>query len=165
MILSDPNTLLIGLIILGIITLILLCLVIWMFMKMRRFLVGIDAHNISDSLTHVSTNLNELQKFQEEMEGYLDNVENRLKNSVQAVHTVRFNPFHGTGEGGNQSFATAFLTEEGDGAVISSLYSRDRVSVFAKPINKFSSEHEMSDEEKDALAKAKNKLIHHNSKL
>ncbi|MFA6295183.1 MAG: DUF4446 family protein [Candidatus Paceibacterota bacterium] len=152
----DP--LLLGFIILSIATLILLGLVIWMYIKLHRFLIGINSHNISDSLNHVSNNLKDLQGFRNEMETYLTSVEKRLRKSVQSVHTVRFNPFKGVGAGGNQSFATAFLTEEGDGVIISSLYSRDHVSVFSKPIKNHLSEHEMSDEEKEALDKAKNNL-------
>ncbi|NIT70429.1 DUF4446 family protein, partial [candidate division KSB1 bacterium] len=58
------------------------------------------------------------------------------------VGTVRFNPFKGTG--GGQSFAAAFLSEHGNGVVISTLYSRERVSVFAKPIQSFASEYELT---------------------
>ena len=74
---------------------------------------------------------------------------------MTGVETVRFNPFKGDGSGGNQSFSTAFVNEEGDGVVISSLYSRERVSVFAKPVKKMSSEYEMTAEEKESLQKAK----------
>jgi hypothetical protein len=59
---------------------------------------------------------------------------------------------------GNQSFATVFLNENGDGAVMSSLFTRDRVSVFSKSLKNFISEHGMSDEEKEALIQAKRKL-------
>lgn len=152
------NPLLLGFIILTIATLILLGLVIWMYIKMRRFLVGLDAHNISESLTHVSSNLDELQTFRAEMETYLAGVEKRLRKSVQSVHTVRFNPFKGTGGGGNQSFATTLINEEGDGVIISSLYSRDHVSVFSKPIKKHSSDYELSDEEQESLEHAKKGL-------
>jgi hypothetical protein len=92
------------------------------------------------------------------MDIYLKSVEERLKRSIQSVHTIRFNPFAGTGEGGNQSFATVFLNENGDGAVMSSLFTRDRVSVFSKSLKNFISEHGMSDEEKEALIQAKRKL-------
>ena len=152
------NPLLVGFIILALTTLILVGLVIWMWLKMRRFLIGIDAANIKDSLTFVGGGLDDLKKFRAEMDEYLKTVEKRLKKSVQAVHTVRFNPFHGEGFGGNQSFATAFLTEDGDGVVISSLYSRDRVSVFSKPVKNRISEHELSDEEKEALDRAVERL-------
>jgi hypothetical protein len=152
------NPLLLGFIILAIATLILLGLVIWMYIKMRRFIVGLDAHNISESLTHVSGNLDELQTFRTEMETYLAGVEKRLRKSVQSVHTVRFNPFKGTGGGGNQSFATTLINEEGDGVIISSLYSRDHVSVFSKPIKEHSSDYELSDEEQESLEHAKKGL-------
>lgn len=156
-ILSNP--LLLGLIILSIITLVLLGLVIWMYVKMRKFLIVVDAHNISDSLTHVSKNLGELQIFRTEMEKYLDDVEKRLRKSVRSVHTVRFNPFKGTGGGGNQSFATTLINEEGDGVIISSLYSRDHVSVFSKPVKSHGSEYELSDEEAESLENAKKGLM------
>lgn len=149
------NPLLLGFIILSVATLILLGLVIWMYFKMRRFLIVVDAHNISDSLKHVSSNLNELQSFRSEIEKYLTEVERRLRKSVQSVHTVRFNPFKGTGGGGNQSFATTLINEEGDGVIISSLYSRDHVSVFSKPVKNHSSEYELSDEESESLENAK----------
>jgi uncharacterized protein YcsI (UPF0317 family) len=152
------NPLLLGFIILSIATLILLGLVIWMYMKLRRFLIVVDAHNIGDSLKHVANNLKELQSFRTDMQSYLTNVEQRLRKSVQSVHTVRFNPFKGTGGGGNQSFATTLINEEGDGVIISSLYSRDHVSVFSKPIKKHSSEYELSDEERESLENAKNGL-------
>ena len=145
------NPLLLAVALLCVVTIVLLVLVIIMYMKLRRFLVGIDSKHIGDSLTLVSGGLKELQSFRKELEEYLTTVEKRLKKSVQSVNTVRFNPFKGTGGGGNQSFATAFLNEEGDGVVISSLYSRDHVSIFSKPVKKRVSEYELSDEEKEAI--------------
>jgi hypothetical protein len=75
-----------------------------------------------------------------------------LSRSIQGVETIRFNAFKGTGEGGNQSFAIALLSEEGDGTVVSSLYARDRMSVFAKPVTGFTSKYEMTEEEKSVIA-------------
>ena len=92
------------------------------------------------------------------MEAYLTTVEKRLRKSVQSINTVRFNPFKGTGSGSNQSFSTAFLNEEKDGVVISSLYSREHISIYSKPIKGGNSEYEMSDEEKESLENAKGML-------
>ena len=122
---------------------------------MKKFLIDVDAKNIDDSITTLASGAKDLQAFQKDMEEYLTTVEKRLRKSVQSVHTVRFNPFHGTGGGGNQSFATAFLNEEGDGVVMSSLYSREQTSVYSKPIKKYASEHELSTEEKEAVEKAR----------
>ena len=47
------------------------------------------------------------------------------------------------------------LNEEGDGVVLSSLYSRERMSVFAKPIKGGKSEYELTGEETNAIKKAK----------
>lgn len=144
--------------ILIILTIVLLVLVIHMKVKLRHFLIGIDSANIKDSLTFVGSSLKELERFHKEMEEYLTSVEKRLKKSVQSVQTIRFNPFQGQGAGGNQSFATAFLNEEGDGVILSSLYAREHMSVFAKPVKNHQSEHELSGEEKEVLEKARTKL-------
>jgi len=149
------NPLLLGFIILGIATLVLLFLVFWMYFKMRRFLIGINADHIGGSLDYVRDELKDLKSFKIELEAYLKQVEKRLRKSIQSVHTVRFNPFKGTGGGGNQSFATAFINEEGDGVIVSSLYSREHVSVFSKPVKGHDSEFELSEEEREALVKAK----------
>ena len=149
------NPLFVGFIVLVVITIILLILVISMHFRMKKFLIDVDSKNIADSLTTVAGGMKDLQSFRKDMEEYLTSVEKRLKKSVQSVHTVRFNPFHGTGGGGNQSFATAFLNEEGNGVVMSSLYSREHMSVYSKPVKKYGSEHELSAEEKEAVEKAK----------
>lgn len=155
---TDPNTLLIAIVILAIAVIVLLILVIMMHLKLKKFLINVNAHNIAESLASVSADLKELQKSRNGIETYLSESEKRLRRSVQSVATVRFNPFQGDGSGGNQSFATAFLNEDGDGVVLSSLYSRERFSIFSKPVNNNQSEHEMSDEEKEALEKAKTGL-------
>ncbi len=147
--------LLMGFVVLCVATLILLGLVVWMHLKLRRFLVHIDAHHIGDSLTHISRGLADLQSFRGELESYLSGVEKRLRTGARSIHTVRFNPFKGTGGGGNQSFATAIVNEEGDGVIISSLYARDHVSVFSKPVSNHESSYELSDEEREALEAAR----------
>jgi len=152
------NPLAILVIILLITTIVLLVMVISMHRKLKSFLVDVDSRNIAESLVSVSTDLRSLQSFKTELETYLSGVEKRLRKSVQSVHTIRFNPFKGTGGGSNQSFATTLITEEGDGVILSSLYSRDHVSVFAKPIKKHVTEHELSEEEGESLENAQKGL-------
>ncbi len=126
--------------------------------KLDVFIIGSSSVNLDDSIKSITESLKENDKFQKDMEVYLTSVEKRLRKSIQAVSTVRFNPFKGTGSGSNQSFATVFLNEEKDGVVISSLYSREHISVYSKPISKGSSEYELSDEEKESLSNAKDGL-------
>jgi hypothetical protein len=122
--------------------------------KLNKFLIG-SSSNLDESLASLNSSIKEFTIFRAELEKYLSTVEKRLKKSIQSVQTVRFNPFKGTGSGGNQSFATAFLNEESDGVVLSSLYSREHVSVYSKPIKNGISEYELSGEEKEAITEAR----------
>jgi hypothetical protein len=147
----DTNTFLISILVLLVIT------ILWIIkleLRIGKLLRGKGAKSIEESLVNIQKEISLLENFEKETKDYLQGSEKRLRRSIQAVKTIRFNPFKGTGAGGNQSFASAFVSEEGDGIVISSLYSRDRVSVFAKALTKFNSEYELSDEEKQVVIKA-----------
>lgn len=147
-------------ILIGVLCIVCLALVADIFHLRRslRKLFREGNHDLGSALKSLNGDIDELEKFQGEMEKYLTSLEKRVRRSTQAAEMVRFNAFKGDGVGGNQSFATAFLNEDGDGAVISSLYSRERVSIFSKPIVKFVSEIELSEEERQAVSKAKAKL-------
>ncbi|MEK9182071.1 MAG: DUF4446 family protein [Patescibacteria group bacterium] len=134
----------------------LILAILWLIrfeIKLRRLLGGKN-QSLDKAISEIRKDLSAIMEYRDESEKYLENVERRIRKSVTGVETIRFNPFRGDGSGGNQSFSTAFVNEEGDGVVISSLYSRERVSVFAKPIKKMSSEYEMTAEEKESLRKA-----------
>lgn len=125
--------------------------------KLRKLLGGKN-QSLDEAVSEMRKELAALKKYKDASEKYLEQVEQRLKKSITGVETVRFNPFKGNGSGGNQSFATAFVSEEGNGVVISSLYSREHVSVFAKPVKNLSSEYELTAEEKESLQKAESKI-------
>ena len=132
--------------------------IIWVEIKIRRLLAGKNGQSLEEAIVSAHQNLEKLNEFQTEAVLHFTNVEKRLNRSVQAVETVRFNPFKGEGVGGNQSFSTAFVNQNGDGVVISSLYSRERVSLFSKPLNKFTSHFELTVEEKEVIENSKEKL-------
>ncbi len=134
---------------------------VWLFInthKIKQLLGGTDAKNIQEGQIIIRNELNQLKAFRTEIEQYLKTVELRLKRSVQSIETVRFNPFKGTGAGGNQSFSTSFIDEKGDGVVVSGLYSRDRVSVFSKAVRGYTSTFELTDEEMEVIERAKKKI-------
>ena len=142
----------VAILILIILVIVLIVYIVKLNSKLKNFLIGTSAKNLDDSIDNLNTSVKELETFRADLEKYLTTVEKRLKKSVQVVNTIRFNPFKGTGSGGNQSFATAFLNEEKDGVVISSIYSREHTSVFSKPIKNGGSEYELSEEEKQAVS-------------
>jgi hypothetical protein len=137
---------------------IMLFWILYIQIRLHRLLLGKNARSLEDTITTASENLKKLNEFQREVVNHFINVEKRLKRSVQAVETLRFNPFKGTGDGGNQSFSTSFVSENGDGVVVSSIYSRDRVSVFSKPLAKFESSFELTEEEKEVIENSKKNL-------
>jgi len=100
--------------------------------------------------------LKKINVSKEEIEKYLGTVERRLKKSIQGAGIIRFNPFEDAGS--NQSFSIAFLDELRNGVVISSLYSREKVNVYAKPIKEGKSEYPLSEEEKGAIKNAQYEL-------
>ena len=147
----DTNILLIAILVLLIV---ISAWIIRIEFKFKKLLRGKGSKSIEDSLVYIQKEIEGLHTFENKTKTYLTTAEKRIKRSIQAVETIRFNPFKGTGAGGNQSFASAFVNEDGDGVVLSSLYSRDRVSIFAKGLKQFNSEFELTDEEKEVVKKA-----------
>lgn len=126
--------------------------------RISRMLRGKNSRDIDDILVQIYRNISSFEQFQSKTQSDIAVMSNKLANSIQSIETIRFNPFKGNGTGGNQSFATAIINEYGDGVILSSLYSSDRVSIFAKPLVKFASTYELTEEENQALQQAVAKM-------
>lgn len=145
------NPLVISVILLG---LAILALIVWIFILERRIsklLSGKSGSSLEDTINENASAIQTLFHFRDEVVDELAKVDARMKKKLHGAKTKRFNPFAGTGTGGNQSFATALLDESGDGVVISTLYSREKMSIFAKPIKNRTSEFDLTEEEKEVL--------------
>jgi hypothetical protein len=66
---------------------------------------------------------------------------------------VRYNAFDDVGS--DQSYTLALLTKEGDGVVLSSIYSREETRTYGKAVEKFQTAQDASREERAAILKAK----------
>jgi uncharacterized protein YlxW (UPF0749 family) len=129
---------------------------VWIFItekRLKRFFLGKKAKDLEETIVILENEINKLSKSRASLEKEISVINIKLKKSIRGMETIRFNPF--PDQGSNQSFAVGMLNEEGDGLVISSLYSRERMSIFAKPVKDGKSEYELSVEEKEALEKAK----------
>ena len=134
---------------------VVLALVAWIVyleIRLKKLLRGQNGTSLESIIGDLGKQFDFFHARHGSLDKYLEAVERRLRGSVQHIHTVRFNPF--ADKGGNHSFATAFLDEQGNGVVLSTLAAREKVNVFAKPISNYGSEYELTDEEKDAIAKA-----------
>ncbi|MEK7071349.1 MAG: DUF4446 family protein, partial [Patescibacteria group bacterium] len=110
------------------------------------------AKDLEDTMMALEENIKVLQKSKEKTEKEIIEINGKLRKSVRGLETIRFNPF--PDQGSNQSFAMGILNEDGDGVVLSSLYSREKMSIFAKPVKNKKSEYELTNEEKEVLNKA-----------
>ncbi len=140
----------------GVVILSILLGVIWAIgteKRLKRFFSGKKARDLEESIMILEDNISKLKSAKEKIERELEEVNKKLKKSIRGLETIRFNPF--PDQGSNQSFAVGMLNEEGDGVVFSSLYSRERMSIFAKPVKNGRSEYELTTEEKEVLNKAK----------
>ncbi len=120
--------------------------------RLKRFFLGKKAKDLEDTIASLERDIVNLKNDKNEIQKNLAVINTKLKKSVRGLEVIRFNPF--LDQGSNQSFAIGMLDEEGNGVVFSSLYSRERMSVFAKPIKNNKSEYELSAEEKEVLKKA-----------
>jgi hypothetical protein len=76
----------------------------------------------------------------------------RVSNLVGTVGLTRYDAFPEVG--GQLSWSAAFLDEAGDGVVLSTINGRSETRSYAKPVRGGRSEHNLSDEERAAIAMA-----------
>jgi hypothetical protein len=120
--------------------------------RLKKFFLGKKAKDLEDTIEILEKDITKLKTAKETTEKELISINKKLKKSIRGLETIRFNPF--PDQGSNQSFAIGILNEEKDGVVISSLYSRERMSIFAKPIKSGKSEYDLTEEESEALKRA-----------
>ena len=138
-----------------IISAVVVIILLWILMieiRLKKIFAGTKTRNLEEMIVLVGKKMNQLEEDQKNINKHLIIIDNRLNKSIRNIETIRFNPF--VDAGGNQSFAIALMNDEGNGVIMSSLYARDRMSIFAKPIVKGKSEFELSSEEKAVLEKS-----------
>ena len=150
--LSNPS--LLAFVLLGGILLLALLWIARLELKWRALFRGKKAATLEDALVETQKGYEALATAHRELAERHTVLAAEFPKSVRGIGTVRFNPFKGT-SGSNQSFASAFIDGEGNGVVLSSIYSREHVSVFAKPLRNHDSEYGLSAEEKQAGEEAR----------
>lgn len=138
-----------------IISAVVIIILLWILMielRLKKIFAGTKARNLEEMIVLFGKKINQIGEKEEIIDKHLTTIDNRLNKSIRNVETIRFNPF--VDAGSNQSFAISFMNDEGNGVVMSSLYARDRMSIFAKPIINGKSEFELSSEEKEVLDKS-----------
>lgn len=108
--------------------------------------------------------MDEFKKIREQFDKLSQEMETLKKenlNDLKKIGLVRFNPFSELGS--NQSFSLAIMDGQGNGIVVTSLFTRNENRVYGKPVKKGLSEYSLTDEEKEAIAIAQNKTLNSKS--
>jgi hypothetical protein len=146
-----------SLLIILVLALLVLVLLIHAFLlekRLKNIFQGKNAKNLEDVIIDMQNRINTNQIYSERNKAEIDILNNKMKKRIRNIQTMRFKPFEDAGS--TQSFAIAMIDDEQNGVVISSLYTRERMSVFAKPIISGKSEYELTNEEKSVLESAQN---------
>lgn len=117
--------------------------------KLKNLFRGKTGKDLEEILGDIQKSVEYLNQEKDRHEKALMLLQKKVTTSIRGVGMIRFNPFKDSGS--NQSFSTALVDENGNGIVLSSLYSRDRVSVFGKPLVGGKSEFDLTHEEKESI--------------
>ncbi len=118
----------------------------------RLLMTGRGGADLEATLIDFVARMDRVEQLTHGMAQRVDAVEVQQPYHVQHVGVVRFNPFQD--KGGDQSFVVAVLDAHADGAVITGLSSRTDTRIYAKPIVGGQSTYTLTNEEKEAIARA-----------
>lgn len=152
MLFMNAITLILGIV--GLVSIVALILVIILYKKLSRLTKGKNAMSLEKIISENNKLALEIKDKLKNQEIQIIDIKKDAMNNIQNIGVVRFNPFKETG--GSQSFAVAMTDKKNNGVIISSLYTRDRVNVFAKPIIEGISEYKLTEEEQAAIKKSRN---------
>lgn len=126
--------------------------------RFNRLVKTAHKDNIEKSLVEIYSYLEKNHKQNFEIVSHLKVLDKKIHTSPRGLGLIMFKAFDGMKSGGTNSFALALLNEKGNGAILSTLHSRDRVNVYSKEIQNFKSNVMLTEEEQQALTKAQNSL-------
>jgi hypothetical protein len=132
---------------------IVLIYVMYLQNKIHKLTRGQTGASLEEIIKRCVDSVSEIEKKNELISKHALSVDSRVSYALRNAQTIRYKAFEAGGS--NQSFSIALLNEKGYGVVISSLHARDRISTFAKPIEKYASTYDLTDEEKSVINEAK----------
>ena len=138
----------------------LLLLVLLLMLRVRRltkltrqaFEVG-DGDDVVSALSRHAGLITELRADLTTVHGNTEHLRELLRATVSRVAVVRYDAFEDMG--GALSFSAALLDERGQGLVVTAINGRTETRSYAKPLEDWTSEHNLSEEELEAIEAAR----------
>lgn len=121
--------------------------------RYRRLMTGVEGTDLREALNQHVGKVHEALEALSAVQVDVRRIDRTLQHALQWTGMVRFNPFRYTG--GDQSFALAVVDGHGDGVVLTSLHSRENTRVYAKPLHNWESPYSLTEEEEQAIARAR----------
>jgi hypothetical protein len=121
--------------------------------KIHSFTRGETGTSLEAVIKKCVASVDEIEKRNELIAEHALSLNNKVTSALRNAQTIRYKAFDANGS--NQSFSVALLNEKGNGVVITSLHARDRMSTFAKPIEKYLSTYDLTEEELHVIEEAK----------
>ena len=116
-------------------------------------LLGGGAARATDRIATLERDSTALATARDEAVRRVEALEKTARTEVPRVGFVRFNAFSDVGS--DLSYALALLNRDGDGVVLTSIYSREDTRTYGKAVSAFKPAQDPSDEELAAIAKAR----------
>lgn len=117
--------------------------------RIRRLIDTGSGHDLVELLERCR-DLGQIQRSLEQLQEKAADLQVGLEKSFSRMGLVRFNAFNDISS--DLSFALALLSREGNGIILTSIYSRDDTRVFIKPVQDGRATNRLSEEEEKALA-------------
>ncbi|TCP52222.1 uncharacterized protein DUF4446 [Tumebacillus sp. BK434] len=124
--------------------------------RYRVLMKGMEQANLEQALF---TYADDVRAMRETVQGVIAAQKQQaqeLQISCGPVGVVRYNAFPGTGS--DLSYSIAVLNRDADGVVFTSIFGREESRSYAKPVTAGASTYPLSDEEKQAIALAMEKM-------
>jgi hypothetical protein len=124
---------------------IILCYTFYLDHKIIVLTQGQNGASLEDVIRACITNAEAIAKQNELITEHAAILTEKMSHTLRNAQTIRYKAFDTNGS--NQSFSIALINEKGNGVVITSLHSHERMSTFAKPILNYESTYELTEEE------------------
>ena len=149
---------------LGIVILLLVLCIIMLILHIIKFRKYVEKYNSiwskfenSDLETDIESLIQHMEKtrqISEEAKNISQDIKTSMIKCVQKIGFVKYDAYENSKN--ELSFALAILDKREDGVIINSIYTRNGSNIYAKQIEKGEYKGTLSEEEKNALQRAKN---------
>jgi hypothetical protein len=121
--------------------------------RLRSLLQTLEGERQADDDDSVARLRTQQAQFAKRTEERLAELERIARREVHRVGFVRYNSFSDVGS--DLSFTLALLNSDGDGVVLTNIYSREETRTYGKAVRKFVPQQGASKEEQSAIAMAR----------